>query len=146
VKQVYQERMVGAGGGQQRPPSPEEFMNLLRGGRGGRRGGGGGNNRGGAAQEAPKIAIGVDTRTNSLVVSAPQPTFEEIQQLVLSLDQVTEGTSETMRVVALKQSNNKALHDALTSLMGESLKTSRTPAANGTSNVANTGGPAPDQR
>ncbi|QEF98831.1 Bacterial type II/III secretion system short domain protein [Stieleria maiorica] len=93
VKEVYADRMGGAdqgrsngggggggrGGGQ---PSPEDFIAALRGGRGGR---GGGSEA--AKSERSKIVVAVDTRSNSLVVTATTKDFEEIQILVEALDQ-----------------------------------------------------------
>jgi hypothetical protein len=123
VKQVYAERMTGAaggGGGGGRPPGPEDFFRAMR---GGGRDRGGSNNR---AAEAQKISIGVDNRTNSLVVSAPQPTFEEIEQLVRTLDEASNPASESVRVVTLKQTNPQAVTQALAGLLGSNVQTSRT--------------------
>lgn len=126
VKQVYQDRIAGGAGGQQqqRQPSPEDFFRAMRGGGGrGERGG-----ARGAAEEAPKMSIGVDTRTNSLVVSASQPLFEEVEQLVKTLDQATQSTAQSMRVVTLKRSNPHSVHQALSAMMGSSVTTSRAPS------------------
>jgi len=125
VKQVYQDRIAGgAGGQQQRQPSPEDFIRAMRGGGGrGERGG-----ARGAAEEASKMSIGVDARTNSLVVSASQPLFEEVEQLVKTLDQATESTAQSMRVVTLKRSNPQSVHQALSAMMGSSVTTSRAPS------------------
>ena len=93
VSQVYQDRMVtsAARGGNQQPPSPQEFIQMLRGGGGGQRGGRGG----GATEEVQKMSVGVDTRTNSLVVVAPDNLFEEVKDLVEQLD---EAAVKTKRV------------------------------------------------
>jgi type II secretory pathway component GspD/PulD (secretin) len=75
VKQVYANRLVADAGGQQRQPSPEEFLRALRGG--GRGGQGGGKQE--VKSEPAKITVGVDARSNSLIVSAPEPLFLEMQ-------------------------------------------------------------------
>ncbi len=51
------------------------------GGRGGRDGGGGGGGSS-RADEANRISIGVDNRTNTLIISATDAKFEEVKQLV----------------------------------------------------------------
>jgi len=126
VRQVYQERMVDAkqnsgGGGN----SPAEFFRRLREGRGGNGGGGrGGNNRqGGNVQDAPKISIGVDERTNSLIVSAPDNLFSEVKELVAQLDEAPLNMERSVRVVTLKRSNAAAVQQAISAIAGDSVQT-----------------------
>jgi len=126
LNQVYSERMAGAN--RQRQPSPEEFMQMLRGGRGGAQG-----NTRRAGAEAQKISIGVDTRTNSLIVSAPQALYEEIEQLVQTLDHATSESNTAIRVVTLKRSNPETVQKALAAIVGEKATTTNKPAANGSS-------------
>ena len=126
LREVYSERMAGAN--RQRQPSPEEFMQMLRGGRGGAQGG----NRRGAA-ETQKISIGIDSRTNSLIVSAPQALYEEIEQLVQTLDHATSESNTAIRVVTLKRSNPETVQKALAAIVGEKATTTNKPAANGSS-------------
>ncbi len=97
VRQVYADRIAGPAG-QQRQPNPEDFIRALRGGGRGGRGGGGrnGNDRG---EETQKMTVGVDARTNSLVVSAPDNLFSEVKLLVEQLDTIDTGANETMKVV-----------------------------------------------
>ena len=52
----------------------------MMGGRGGR--GGEAAQTANKADETPKMSIGVDVRTNSLIVAAPESLFEEVKQLV----------------------------------------------------------------
>ena len=122
VREVYQERMAGAN--RQRQPSPEELMQLLRSG-----GGGGGRGGSGASRsrqpEAPKISIGVDSRTNSLIVSASEPVFEEIERLVQTLDQATSESNQAIRVVTLKRSNAEEMQKALSAIVGEKAMSSK---------------------
>ena len=67
-----------------------------RGGRGGR-GGGGGNQQ----TNANKVAIGVDPRTNSLIIAAPEALFAEVKKLIEELDQAAASDNETVQVVNL---------------------------------------------
>lgn len=119
VQQVYQDRLVASPNAQPRQPSPEDVIRAMRGGRGG-----GGGSRGGAA-EPQKMSIGVDTRTNSLVVSASQPLFDEVEQLVRTLDQATQSTAQATRVVTLKRTSPQSVQQALSAMMGDQVRTSR---------------------
>jgi len=129
VKQVYADRMSAAASGQQRQPNPEDFIRALRGGRGGA---GGGNDSRKQAEETQKMTIGIDTRTNSLVVTAPEPLFNEVKALVAQLDQEQPSGNETIRIVTLKNASPAAVQQALTQIVGpENLKNSK-PAVVGT--------------
>ena len=79
VREAFASRIAGAagqGGGQ---PNPADFIRALRGGRGG------GSNE--AKSEEAKMTITVDTRSNALIVTAPEPLFLEVQELVKMIDQ-----------------------------------------------------------
>jgi hypothetical protein len=132
VRQVYASRLA-ADASQPRQPSPEDLIRALRGGRGGGRGGSGGNqnNRG----EEQKMTIGVDTRTNSLIVSAPNYLFEEVKTLVEELDSAVLTSDETVRVVTLKRANADLVQRSLVSVLGDSATTNRT----GSSTSSNSG-------
>ncbi|PQO42495.1 hypothetical protein C5Y93_29665 [Blastopirellula marina] len=141
VQQVYADRIAATGGGnqQQRQPSPEDLIRALRGGRGGRDGGGGG----GAQSEPEKMTIGVDTRSNSLVVSAPDPLFEEVRSLVEQLDLAGDDTNQTMQAVRVK-SNPETIQKALQTLTGQAVTVN---SSSSSSSTNNSGGPpqgAPD--
>ncbi|MEM6799541.1 MAG: secretin N-terminal domain-containing protein, partial [Planctomycetota bacterium] len=133
VQQVFQDRIQSSGGGGGRQPSPEDLIRALRRGSGG---GGGGND-----QEPSKMSIGVDTRSNSLVVRAPDPLFDQVKELVQQLDREGVGTPQSTRIVSLQHTNALALREALSSLLGEGVVTSTPGAANGTNEKAkNSGG------
>jgi hypothetical protein len=84
------------------------------------------------------MTIGVDARSNSLIVSAPEPLFEEVQTLVRQLDQPT-GSSEAVRVVPLKRADPVALQQALSALTGGGVQTVTTPSesAGGVTGIEN---------
>ncbi len=128
VKSVYAERMSPAGGGQQRQPNPEDFIRALRGGRGG----GGGNDSRRQAEDTQKMSIGIDTRTNSLVVTAPEPLFNEVKSLVAQLDQEQPAGTESMRIVTLKNTSPAAVQQALTQIVGPEFLKGSKPATLGT--------------
>ncbi|MDZ4821211.1 MAG: secretin N-terminal domain-containing protein, partial [Planctomycetota bacterium] len=116
VRQVYADRITGAAGAsaQSQRPSPEDFVRALRGGGSSRDGG-----KGNQADVVQKMSIGVDMRTNSLVVTAPESLFKEVQTLVEQLDQETTTTSDTMKVVTLKRTNPAAVQSALRQIVGD---------------------------
>jgi type II secretory pathway component GspD/PulD (secretin) len=129
VQQVYQDRLVTAPG--QRQPSPQDFIQALRGGRRGGRGGGGQQQE---QEQLPKMSIGVDERNNALVVSATDPLFNEVRALVEQLDQPSDASRETTRVVTLKRTNPDSVKSALVSLLGDQAQTSSTSTSGSSSN------------
>jgi type II secretory pathway component GspD/PulD (secretin) len=127
LRQVYTGRLQ-ADGSQPRQPSPEEFIRALRGGRGG-------SQQSQRKTEEQKVTIGVDTRTNSLVVSAPEYLFNEIKELVDRLDTAVTQADEAVRVVTLKNSNPAVIQRTITAVLGDQVKTS-TPANGGATSAA----------
>ena len=140
VRQVYSTRLIadgGAGGGQNRQPSPEEFFRALRGG--GRR-----DSRSESKGEQAKMALGVDLRSNTIIVSAPQPLYEEVKELVEELDMAAlTNRTDTMRVVTIKSANPSAVQRALSAIAGPSVKSNvnSTTTTQPTSTAAGGGGP-----
>lgn len=129
IKEVYADRISGGSsrGGQSssRQPSPEDFMRALRGG--GRGGSSGGSSRGGQAKgTAPTMTVGVDVQSNSIVVSANDQLFDEVEDLVRTIDQAGTQTNDTTVVRTLKFSNPAMIQKALTSILGDSVQTSTT--------------------
>jgi hypothetical protein len=122
VRQVYASRIAGGGASQQqRQPSPEEFIQALR---GGGRGGRGGRSSGSSAQDQEQsMTVGVDTRSNSIVIAAPEPLFQEVRLLVEQLDQAGAEEAETMRVVTLKSASPELVQRAIVSITGGKVTT-----------------------
>ncbi len=138
VRQVYQDRMAGAAGaGAGRPPTPQDFIMAMRNMRGGR---GGGSQRGGQ-EEPTKLSIGVDARTNSLVVVAPDVLFQEVKDLVDQLDDAAIDASQTLQVVTLQRTNSDTIRQALSAMVGNSVQFGRT----GTSSAPTTTSGQPPQ-
>ena len=127
IKEVYADRISGGSsrsGQSSRQPSPEDFMRALR---GGGRGSSGGSSRGGQAKgSAPTMTVGVDAQSNSIVVSANDQLFEEVEDLVRTIDQAGTQTNDTTVVRTLKFSNPAMIQKALTSILGDSVQTSTT--------------------
>ncbi len=110
VRQVYATR-IAADANRQRQPSPEDLVRALRGGRGGQ--------SQQAQSEEPKMTVGVDARSNSIIVVAPDPLFQEVRALVQQLDNAGIQSDETVRVVAIKGGNPEQVQQALESIIGQ---------------------------
>jgi hypothetical protein len=123
LRQVYANRLA-TGSSQQRQPSPEEFLQALRGGGGGRDGGRGGSSQ--ARGEEAKMTLGVDQRSNSLIVTAPDPLFQEVQALVSQIDHAGTESNETIQVLTLKRASPELVQKAVTSIVGSSVTTGTT--------------------
>jgi type II secretory pathway component GspD/PulD (secretin) len=125
VRQVYQNRMVTSGQQGQRGgggPSPEQIMEFMRRMRGGQ-GGGRSSQR---SEDADKMAIAVDARTNSLIVAASDALFREVEEFVKMLDEGAVITNQTVRVVPLRRASPELIEQALGSLAGDSVQVNRT--------------------
>ena len=134
IKQVYSDRMNAGPGGQ---PSPKDMMKaMMQGGK---------NGKGGQTQEAPKMSISVDVRSNSLVVRAPEALFAEIEKLVHQLDSEQLDSTQSTQIVSLKFSNSSAVKEALASILGDQAISSTTASqALGNNNKAAGGNSAAD--
>jgi len=129
IKQVYQDRIGSASSGSSPggPPNPMQMYMMMR----------GRSSRGGAApsrstaDDTQRMSIGVDARSNSVIVAAPEPLFEEVRQLVEQLDSTAVASNETVRVVTLHKASLDAVEHALSSLGGDSVQVSRSPATSG---------------
>ena len=137
VRSVYADRIAGAESrGGQRPPSPEDFIRALRGGRDGGRGGQ-------TAGEVQKMAIGVDSRSNSLIVAAPESLFKEVEELVAQLDDETIVTDEDVQVINIKKANPQMLQKTLSSMLGSSARVGTTSSNSSSSSRGPSGMPTP---
>ena len=129
IRQVYSGRLADSGGGGQRGGgggSPQElFLQMALGGRGGGRGGGGNRNQANRGEEQ-KMTMGVDLKSNSLIVSAPDYLFSEIAELVRTLDVAAVPPDQTVRVASLKRVNGDALKSSLSSMLGTNATINRT--------------------
>jgi hypothetical protein len=135
VRDVYADRIAGAEASRGRPPSPEDFIRALR-------GGGRNNTRTQATGEIQKMTIGVDSRSNSLIVAAPEPLFNEVEQLVAALDDETILPEEAVQVISIKQANPELVQQALASIVGESAQMS---SSSSSSSRTSSGGGTPGQ-
>ncbi|MDB5339364.1 MAG: NolW domain protein, partial [Planctomycetaceae bacterium] len=66
-----------------------------------------------------RLTLGVDKRTNSLIVSADENLFRQVETVVKNLDQAALEANRTIRVVTVNQANSHLVQQALGSLMGK---------------------------
>lgn len=62
------------------------------------------------------LTIGVDERTNTLIVGAPQALYEDVERMVHALDEAAKNNQRTAKVVTLKNAKPEAIQKALNSL------------------------------
>ncbi|QDT68353.1 Bacterial type II/III secretion system short domain protein [Planctomycetes bacterium MalM25] len=106
VSEVFKDRLDGGSGGGQ--PSPQDFLRAMQ---------GGGNTA--EDQEPEKMTLGIDERSNSLVVRSSEPLFEQVKALVEDLDRAGVERPVSTRVVSLRNTSSNALRETLVSLLGE---------------------------
>lgn len=143
LKQVYQDRIGSSGASPSSstgPPSPGQFMMMFRSGRSFRNA----QSTSRTTDETQRMSIGVDPRTNSVIVAAPEPLFEEVKQLVEQLDNAARESTQAVRVVTLHKADLGTVEQALSSLVGESIQVTRT--AGGAASTGVQGGPAPSSQ
>ena len=68
------------------------------------------------------MSIGVDARTNSLVVAAPDSLFQEVKELVEELDQAAVDSAQTLQVISLERTSPQAVRQALAAMVGNSVQ------------------------
>jgi len=139
LRQVYADRLVVAQNQNQQGPGAgiAMMMRAMGGGRGGRGGGmggpgggmgnfGGGGGQNNRADQVNRISIGVDNHTNTLVVAAVDPLFEEVKQLVSELDEANAELHETVQVIPLHRTSSESVQRALTAFGGDAVQATQT--------------------
>ena len=120
VKEAYASRIQGGqrqqGRGGEDPR--QAMMRAIMGGRGGR-----GGQRGGQQAEEPKMTIAVDERSNSLIVTAPEQLFREVEELVQLIDQKGAQPTEAFQVKTLMYSKPDYVKSALSAILGDQVQT-----------------------
>ncbi len=139
VRQTFADRIATAGG-QQRQPSPEDIIRALR-GQGGRGGDRGGDNRG----EQQRMTISVDARSNSLVVTAPEPLFRQVEQLVEQIDVPGSPDTDVVVVQPLRHSDPEVVKRALGTIINSTATRRPTTSGQQPQQAAGGGAPTADQ-
>jgi Bacterial type II/III secretion system short domain len=107
----------GGGGGGPDPAQALIMAALSGGGRGGRGGGllGGRNQQN--LGEKPKMMLSVEPNSNSLIVTAPDHLFKQVEEFVQMLDMESVVPDATVRVVDLKRTNGDAMFNTLAPML-----------------------------
>ncbi len=139
VKAQYADRLMTTSSGNRNQQnqrggnnSAEQLRRLFGGGGGGGRGGGN-NSVPEVREERPKLVVGVDSRSNSLIVTAPEPLFQEVKALVTALDQAGFDSTEVVRVVSPQNATVTVIQKSLQGMFGDAIQTTTTPSASNTS-------------
>ncbi len=108
--------------------------------------GGGGQQSGGRRQPSVQLTIGIDRRTNHLIVSCNDSLFQQIESLVQGIDARAQQSRQTVRVVKLDQADPTLVQQTLGSLMPKitvgATRRSRRPPASGGGNAPAANPPA----
>jgi len=64
-----------------------------------------------------KLTVGVDKRTNHLVVSASEQLFKEVETLVKSIDKAARDANRTVRIISLENTSTAVVSQAIGSLL-----------------------------
>lgn len=136
VREVFADRIATTSNRGRQQPSPEDFIRALRGQRGGQNQ----QSRG----EAQKMTIGVDLRTNSIIVVAPEPLYRQVEALVQLIDQP--GLPDTDYIEVVGMPNAKVIAETLENVIAQKAITSqRTSSSGQSSGGGQPSGPTPDQ-
>src|SRR4029079_12863545 len=64
------------------------------------------------------LSVGIDDRTNSLVLSCPEKLFQDIRKLVDQLEKASADTTQTVKVVSIKGIDPHLVQQALDAIQG----------------------------
>jgi type II secretory pathway component GspD/PulD (secretin) len=138
VRQVFADRIgTTQGGGQGQQPSPEDFLRALRGQRSRREDS---QTRG----ELQKMIIGVDSRSNSVIVTGPEPLYRQVEALVRQIDQPGSTDTDVVSVVPIKVSDPELVQKTLNSILGASSRSGSRSSSGSSPSGGSSGGPSPD--
>ena len=112
VRQAFADRMASTqGGGQGQQPNPEDLLRALRGQRSQREDS---QTRG----EPVKMTVGVDSRSNSMIVTAPEPLQRQVEAFVRQIDKPGSTDTDVVSVVPIKVSDPELVQKTLNSILG----------------------------
>lgn len=124
VQDLYQDRMITGSGRSRGGFDPRQMMEMMAQARGGP---GSSGRRGTTSQQTQRLSIAVDARTNSLIVSAPDSLYREVEQLVRELDQAAaDEPDQTIQIVKLDRMKPELAQQAIQTVLGESVSSGRT--------------------
>lgn len=138
VRDIFREEIEGErGGGAQGNP----LAALM--GQGG--GGGGRGGRGGGGAQTVKMTLGIDHRSNRLVIASSEPLFKQVEAMVGQLDQAALEAKRTVRVVSLEHMKTSQLKTALGAVMPKVKVSSSRSSSSSSGSSSNESRPSPPQ-
>jgi type II secretory pathway component GspD/PulD (secretin) len=108
IQEVYHDYMEDPNAGRSSRGGGNPLAMLMGGG------GGGGDSR---RPSGVRLTVGVDVRTNTIVVSANDALFRQIEAVVQDLDEAAYEARETVRVVSIGEADAVVVQQALGSLL-----------------------------
>src|SRR4029077_6880061 len=66
------------------------------------------------------LSLGIDDKTNSLIVACPTPMYEDIKKLVEQMELAAADTKQTVKIAQIKGVNPALIQQALAVLQGRS--------------------------
>ncbi len=137
IREAFADRVAGGQQGQQRQqPNPVELIRALR---GGGRGGSNRQNRG----ELPKMTVAVDSRSNSVIVTAPEQLFKQVEALVREIDRPVPESTDQVDVVMLKTTDAEVVRQALANILGGTGTSSTSSSSSSGGSTTRQGTPSP---
>jgi len=113
IRDVYKEAMTKSSGSSNSGGSPIGFPFGPR-----------PSDGGGSSSKAAALSVGVDDKTNSLVVAATQPLFEDINKLVKELDTAAGLSNTSVKVIPIKGIDPNVIQQAMDALQGRTTSSS----------------------
>lgn len=113
VRDAYKDYIEGQQGGN--PFGGGNALAMFMGGGGGGRGGRDNDNN--RQQRDIQLTVAMDEQTSHLIVSADESLYQEIKELVESLDRAALNARRTIRVVALQNTSTTAVQNTLGAVM-----------------------------
>jgi type II secretory pathway component GspD/PulD (secretin) len=74
------------------------------------------------AGKSYQLSLGVDDRTNSLVLACPEPLYKDIKKLVTELDESSKQASQVVRVVSVKGLDPLLVQQAIDAIQGRTVR------------------------
>ena len=88
------------------------------------------------------MTVGVDSRSNSIIVTAPEPLQRQVEELVRQIDQPGSTDTDVVSVVPIKVSDPELVQKTLNSILGSTSGRSGSRSSSGSPTSSGSGGGA----
>ena len=93
-----------------------------------------------STKKPPSLSVGVDERTNSLIVATSEGLYKDIKKMVEEIDEAAKSSTRTVKVVSIKGIDPNVVQQAIDAIQG---KTVRRPGMGANSFGGNSFAPSP---